>query len=164
MEIELQKVHHVAVQESVCEIAQDAGDEQGHGHSAEGAGKHALPVRPSQTHEGSQRNGSEGPVGILGAVEQAKSDARIGRVMEPEEIGDDRIVRPMKLVVPHDPGLGAKVEQIEGQGKEGDQSFHEGKSQRKEPDRWHSVDVCAIRHCGMREKEIASGGAALLPC
>lgn len=145
MEIEFQKVHHIAVQESVCEIAQDTSDEQCHGHPAEWAREHALPVCPGQTRERSQRNGPESPVGILGAVEQAKSDACIGRVMEPKKIGDDRIVRPMKLVVPHDPSLGAKVEQIEGQGKEGDQSFHEGKSQRKEPDRWHSVDVRAIR-------------------
>lgn len=102
-EVKAEEIHHITVEEAVGQVAKDASHQKGHGGAAQNSRKSPLLVHPNDEGQGRERNGPEGVVRILSAVEHAKGHAGIRRVMQPEDAGDDFLLGLMKDKMLHNP-------------------------------------------------------------
>lgn len=127
VEIETEKVHHIAVKQAIREVPANSGDEQGNRDATEFAREHAFAIEPGDQTHCRKCDGTEDIVGVGSAIEITKGDAGVVNVVKGEEVGNDLFTIATQREVFYDPLFRDLIEHVERKTDEEKEAEHGGR-------------------------------------
>ncbi len=125
VQVKAEEIHDIAVEETVGEVAADAGSDEGDGEATVGPGEDPFAISQGQAAQGEKGDAAKDVVRVLTAVELAKGDAGVVDMMDSKEVLDHFPPRSAQGEVGHDPVLRDLIDDVEREAQEEEKADHE---------------------------------------